>query len=475
MTNFNLNKITLIIASFLLILIGVLSYLNINSRPTVSTVQFLHNNIDESSLEFKPISNSQIRIFFNRPMVKTDLTETITLIPHDTEFNASWFGNGLVINFKEPLTYNQDYEVKISSGLVDNYQDKPSEEFTYKFKTKSPTIAYIERSEAIKGEKIIKYDLATKQKTEIYRSNKIKFFKNIQNIFAIVTSDGNKDNLVIIDSKNNSVIKDFKFSSSNISDIEEDKYNNRFAIIYQEIIDQDKYFTPINNSRIGIINLSELILKDFTPIENAAGILDILFSKDYSGIIFKLPDSIYYLANIENPSDISSIGKYLYFGNFSKDGSEAVLLEYDPLASSNFYQYIVKLNSERQQTKLTNGENAVIDPRFLNKSNSIYFSNFSEDLLGAKGIYKISKLQENNSTIDILEIQGTSLENPINSLDDSYIALESFNQSQLTSYVATRNFGFQTKPYFGKILIFDVKNNKLINDNLYGVNAIFID
>lgn len=469
-----LNKITILTSILVTLLIFVFVYLNLSSKPTISTIQFTSKNKDESYSSTKSVSDAQIRIYYNRPMSKTALEDKVSIFPNDTDFSATWFGNGFVINFKEALSYSTEYTLTIGEGLDDLYNDKPTDEYNFKFKTKSAQIAYIERSPDSDVESVVTYDIETQEKKVIYSNTEIKLFQNVGDVFAIVTADGNKDNLILFDSNSLRVIKDFNFQSINITDLEADKYNSKFAIISQEIEDKDQYFVPVTNSKISIINIESHDIEDFIPLENAQGILDIEFNKDYSGLIFKLPDSLYYVSEFENPQNTSTIGRYLYFGNFSRDGSNAVLLEYDPLASTNLYQYIIKLNSEREKTNLTSGEHGVIDPQFFNKNDDVYFSNFYSELTGTKGLYKISKISEGNLT-DVFFKEHFSLEHPLSSADDSYLVMESFNELQLLDYRNLRNFGFQTKPYYGEILIYDLVNSVLINSSLKGVNPTFLE
>lgn len=475
MKRINFYTITILISILLFVLIFAAIVLNLNSKPRITTIQYISRTNDETSNDLKSIVDAQIRVYFNRPMSQSDLSDSIEITPNNTEFSANWFGNGFVINFKEALSYSQDYTIKIKPELTDTYGEALSSEIEFAFRTKSPTLAYIERTPESEIEKIVKYDLGNDQRIDIFSSKTIKFFRNIGDVFGIVTSNGYKDNLIIYDSKNLTVLKDFNFESNNISDIEVDPYNNRFAIIMQEIEDQGRYFTPLTNTKIYLVSAENFTIEELNPLESAQGFLDIEFNKDYSGIVFKLPDSLYYVADIENLENLSSIGKYLYFGNFNKEGDKTVLLEYDPLASENLYQYIVTIDSEREKEEITKGETPVIDPLYFNKSNSIYFSEFSQELIGTKGIYKLSSIDENGELTGLLQLDNISIENPVSSLDDSLIAAEAFTPEQLMNYEKQRNFGFQTKPYYGEIIFFKLGTAEILKPSLYGVNPLFIE
>ena len=155
-------------------------------------------------------------------------------------------------------------------------------------------------------------------------------------------------------------------------------------------------------------------------------------------------------------------------GNFNKDESSIVFVAFDPLLTYSSSQFLSVFNSNRETTKIEFNGIPVLDPQFKNKSDLIVYAERNKELETTKGIYKIMETDIKGNKKELLASNEYSLELPILSSDDRYIAIEQYTQLQLKNYQTSRSLGFQNKPFSGSIIIFDTKLEKVYNEYVIG-------
>jgi len=459
----------------IILLIVLFIFLTNFVKPHISIVEI---NGDKQSASF---TNQRLKIYFSRPMKKDTLKgsnkidNALIQINPNANYTLTWVGNTLFIIFNDSLQSSTQYSVKISKELKDLYDTSLNEDYTYLFKTKTPQIAYIEKTYASTKSNIVISDYNFENKKNLYSDDGIKFF-GLNSLYLVTVIEKNKvDDISVINLSTNKV-KKLELINVKINSLDLSQNTNKFVYTSQEVLVRDQYTVPKPGkySQVFIYNLENDESTIFNPKNTAQDVSEVKFSRDGKNIIYKAADSFYYLANIDKQDSYSSIGRFLAFGSFNKDESKIVFVNYDPLQTYTKDQFILEFSSDRTIKNLTNGDVPVLDPTYFNNDDKIIFSEKSKDLERTKGIYKIvlSDLKGNHQ--DIYHDNQRSLELPKISYDDRYIMLERYNELDLLNLDNQREFGSQNKPAFANLIIYDQKEDKLIDKNIIGIEGIWI-
>lgn len=457
------QKITALSISLLVILIVLFLILNTFVHPKVTSI--LIKGGQDSAL----IRNQQIRLEFNRPIKRDNIADYIKINP-SIEFRTIWSGNSLVVIPNQVLDSDTNYNLSISRELEDIYNEKFIEDFEFIFKTEQPKIALIEKPLNSNQEILAIYNSDLTNRQQILVRENIKYFGINENFAVIVTENNYSNNIEILNRRTNEVrsldlvnqrVSAFSFSSSTT--------RNEFAYTKQDIEVKANYYLPKSKSKIYIYSLDSYSQNEFNPQGTAEDVTSLEYSNKGESLLYRTGDSFYSIAESQNPENYTGIGRFLSEGNFSKDDDDIVFIAFDPLNTYDSIQFLSVFNSNRETTKIESNNIPVLDPKFKNKTDNIVYAERMNELITTKGIYKIMETDLKGNKKELLaSAENKSLELPVLSFDDRYIAIEQYTAEQLKDYQNSRNLGFQTKPHAGNIIIFDTVLNKIYDNNVLG-------
>lgn len=459
------NKILLIFVAANVILVVLFIYLNSFTHPRVSNVT-LKGDVTNAA-----IKGQQIRIEFNRPIKRENISEFISLSPQ-VEVRTIWSGNSLIVIPSKSLNSETEYTLKISKDIQDVYGENFIDNYSFKFTTQKAKFAVIEKDFRENKELLSIYNSDLTDREIIVRRENIKFYGINQNFAVIVTEENFQSNIEVINLLTGNIndlnltnvrINAFAFSNS--------PNKNEFAYTKQNIEITEDFFIPLNESKVYIYSLSSGTEREFNPSNTAFDVTELKYSNDGNSLIYKTSDSFYNIADTASQNDFSSVGRFLAMGNFSSGDDSIVFLSYDPLSSGISTQYITIFNSDRTQKSIFNNNIPVLDPQFKNLSREIIYAELHKELITTKGIFKIMKSDLEGNRQEIIKSDIFSLELPKLSPDDRFIAIEQYSEIGLKNFSNSRNMGFQNKPGSANIIIFDTLNNELINKNIIGTDV----
>jgi len=459
------NKILFGNVSLLVLLISLLIFLNTYSHPRVLQVMLAGEK------DFALVKDQQIKIDFNRPIKKENINDYISITPN-FEYRNLWSGNSLIIIPSTTLDSQTEYTIKIIKEIEDIYNDNFEKDYLFTFKTEIPQFAMIEKKFDSSLNTIATYNADLTNRKEIISDNNIKFYGINKNFTVIVTENNYTNNIKILNRATTEVqnfnlinvkINAFSFSTS--------LNKNEFAYTKQEVEVMENYYTPKSFSKAYIYSLDTKSEYEFNPEGTNYEVVALKYSNDGNSLLYKNSESFYTLAETNDKSNFTGIGRFLSEGNFNRDNTSIVFVAYDPLQTYSASQFLSIFDSNRLTTKIDNKNIPVLDPQFKHRTDEIVYAEKFKDMELTKGIYKIMQIDLLGNKSEIVSSDKYSLELPQPSPDDRYISIEQYTEINLKNFNATRSFGFQNKPASGSVLIYDTLNKKLYNNNLIGIDV----
>lgn len=448
----------------ILLLILLFIFLNLSSKTHVRFVQI------DGGQESAEINNNQIKVFFSGPMNKDSSDRFINIDP-SVEFSTAWSNNTLFITLHSNLSSSTEYNLTISNKMADIYGEPLGEDFTYTFVSEDLSLAFLQSESETK--KVILSDPNLDNFKELYQSPYLKLFDLNDEFLAVVERIDDLDNLKLINLRTG-FIKDFNLKSVVIDKIDFSPIDNKFIYISQKVNPQNGYNILSGEVEMKIYDIDSDQTTLLNPGQTLVQTVDVKFSPDGGSILYKTGDGYFNLMPLNNTNDVVQLGRFLAEGGFNGSGNKVVFIGFDAVESFTEYQFIVQLNADRSQKKITDGSNGVLDPRFYNNEESILYAEKYKELESTKGLYRIVKYMEDGDIEEVLSDSNESLELPIISPDDRYIAIEKYTASSLLNFENQRNFLFQTKPDRATLIVYDLLEKMVINKDISGIDARWI-
>ncbi len=460
------NKLSIVSIIILIILTLVLIALNTLTHPHVVGINVI------GGAENAKLKNQQIRIEFNRPINRDTVTNSIEITPK-ADFRSLWSGNNLILAFDTSLDSQTDYTLTLKKNITDIYNEEFTEDYIFHFKTEIPRLAVIEKVHDNTTNTIAIYNANLAGRQELLKRDNIQFYGLNETFLVVVTESNYTNNIELINRVTNEV-QNFNLNNVRINSFAFSPTRNEFAYAFQEVEVEQNYYIPISDAKVIVYDIDARSQIDFNPQNSADDVVYLEYSNDGNSLLYRSSDSFYTLAEIKRQDNFTGIGRYLWSGNFNKDSDKIIFLTFDPASSQIPYQFISTFSSEREIINITDGFTAVLDPVFMNKTDLILFAQKHKDLDRTKGIYKIMQTDLSGNSVEVISNEKYSLELPLPSPDDRYIAIEKYNEINLLNFTNARNYGFQNKPQLANIIVFDTVENKLYDTNLIAVEAKWI-
>lgn len=448
----------------LIVLIIVFVILNTYVHPRVINVVV---NGGENSASLR---NQQIRIDFNRPLKKDNIKQYISITP-EIDFRDLWSANTLVLIPNTTLDSQTEYTINIKKEIEDIYNETFTEDFNFTFRTEIPQFAVVEKSFGTSSSVIALYNADFTNRIELIERNNIRFYGINVNFLVIVTENNYSNNIEILNRRTNE-IRNFNLENTRIAafSMSNSASRNEFAYTKQSIEVKDTYYVPTSLSEVYVYSIDAQAEYVFNPGNTGVEIVSLMYSNDGSSLLYKNNESFYNLAEPSSDSDFTSLGRFLSEGNFNKDNTSIVFVNYDPLNTYTLPQFLSVFNADRVLIDIDNNNIPVLDPQFKNKTDQIVYAEKYKELEATKGIYKIMQTDLEGNKTEIISSKY-SLELPKLSADDRYIAMEQYTEINLRDFSNNRNFGFQNKPPYASIVIFDSVQNKIYDSTLIGIDV----
>ncbi len=465
MKKLSYNKIVLIVVVFLTLVTGVLLFLNTFSKPHI---RYIDVDGGKDTAEYL---NNKIKIYFNTPIERTednkpvDFKKYISIDPV-TDYNLSWSGNTLFVIPKNTLSEDSDYTVKVNPGYKDVYGSTIDEAFSYTFKTKPLKLIYLEKNYPNGKDRIISRNAKNTNSEVLFEDDNIKEYSVNKDFVIVTTTNADKTDDIKTFDLNSRAKRDLGLTKTSVSRIDISNVVDSFLFVYQDVDPKGQLLQPLSSNTIKIYDLTTQTVANFNPASTANDVMDANFSPDGRSILYRSSDSSFFLSPLDLSSDPISIGRYTGTGGFNKDGTQIVFTNYDPLQTYSSFPFIVIFTSDRKTIQITDGSTYIVDPTFAKTTNNVIFGNRYQELLGAQGIFNISKAVPDASNIftehDIFDQTDNSVELPQSSWDDRYIVAEKYDKNALLDYQNQRNFINQRKPNKASLVIYDTIDKKVI-------------
>ncbi len=467
--NIDFNKISIIFAVILSLLVGILSWMLEFSPPKINNIQ-LEGKSDQANF-----INQKIIIEFNTPMNSESVAANLSITP-STEFELFWSQTSLNVSFKKVLSASTKYSLKISKDAKDIYNDKIDKDFTFDFTTKDDLLAYIERSDdsTVKNSKIILTDTQFSFKNQLFTGADIDFFELNSDYLVVVQNPTNSYSTLTLKNLNTLTEEKIEIGQSRITFLDLSPTENKFIYIIQNVFIQNKTVIPKLASEIFLFDASNKKSQKIDNPETAADVLQAFFSPDGKGLVIKGSDSGYFFQSLMDNTALD-LGKHLDVRGFNSQKNKIMFIDAPFQSASAAFPSISTVDGKGTIENVTDGTNYAIDPQFFYSSEKIVFSEKVQELEGTKGLFAIKTYDlPTDEKKDIYFNSQYSSELPTLSYDDKYVIFEKYSQKDLSSFEGLRNFSFQSKPYNANLVIIDLTTLEVIDKGIRGVNAVWV-
>lgn len=453
------NKFIFAVITTLLLLIGLLAYVNNNSTPKITgfSVAGGPNNAQ--------FINQSIKIDFNRPMRNVSLTKADILMTPEANFTTSWSGNSLYIYFYENLQANTQYQLTLTTNIEDQYQKFLAENVTYTFKTQNYQFTYLEDTSS--EDKIILADIENKRSTLFFSEN-IQLYDINPNYLVTISIVNEVDSLISItdiSEKDNPIeVKNFVLANTKIARLDVSPTLSEFSYLAQRIEKSPEGFLiPKSGSLIYRYDIQQDSSTTINPDETANDALVLAYSGDGRYLLYRGTGAQFYIIDLKDPSKAIILGQFQSFAGINFDASYILFSDFDILGTFTQLPFVVRFKViDRSTEVLTDPSEYVIDPQFFQTKNSILYSRQYREAIGSQGLFEVVLRNDTNQIIQIIREDNFSLELPQPSVDDSFIAAEKYSEKALQDIQNTRSLILQRKPKDASIVIFDTNSSKKI-------------
>lgn len=459
------KKIVVIVISTLVVAILVLSLLATNIQTRVKRVDMLGDR------ENAQVHNQKLEFKFNTPVSKVSSEVEVKIFENeeqvDLETKNFVIGESIHVFFENNLNYNSNYRVELA-GVRDVYEAEVNSIST-QFQTKSPSFYYMEQTDEL--DKLMKYDVESKEKAIVFETNNIQNYVFNNNYIAIVVEEAEYTDLIILDTNGNKVGEQ-RFGFKQIGKIDMTQTENRILFALQEYEYDGDFVVPTTGRELYYFDIELEKLEKFEYGGIAFDVDDIVISPDSNFVLVEDSTEGFYLIDLNDNTSGIALGRYISTGGFNRAADKILFLTFEP---ENYDRsiFITYYDIETGVKELTHGEYEVIDPSFFGDSDQVVYARVKEQF-ESRGVYRIVKSDLQGNESEVYDEDGVTLEFPKISYDDRYVVLEKYSYESLVDYNFSRATGYLTKPNRADLVIYDLQNNKVITNELPGIEAKWI-
>jgi dipeptidyl aminopeptidase/acylaminoacyl peptidase len=464
MTQISLPKLKLydlvfgIILMILILVLGILAYINVMIETNVNQV-LLYGNQNQAQF-----ANQQLQISFKTKAIQSEsqkksIEQSFWISPSAT-YSFTWVKNNLLVTFDSSL--ESDTEYKLSLQDVRNV-------FQYNFRTKSHQLAFLSKSY---DESVVDKIFITNSKLEPPRI--IFEYKNI-NFYAI------NQKYLVVGVNENTFISDKIY----IKNLETEKVSSveMADTIYTGVALANTSPELVILARNSLSSLNQIqkysfdteTIQNFVELPTPHTLKNVQYSPKDSFLLFSDDLGNTFLQDTEATQKPELLGKFIDVVN--PDTEETRLLAGAILDdNTNKIEYkIIDLETGNKKTILNQkDEFQIIDPYLLPTGDKVIYSAGVLDVSKYYTNYTLFSvdLKNDQPPTQILSTPGESYELSKVSRDSRFIAMEKSTQKSEVVSRVEREMGRVTNP---KIVLWDLKNNTQVDNNIIGTNPVWMD
>jgi hypothetical protein len=388
--------------------------------------------------------NQRLRLEFNRPLGGATFQELVSIQPA-ADFKALASGANLFIYFNTPLRADTEYSVTLSNELKDVYGEVLGETKTTNFHTRQQHLAYVQKEQS--GFSLQSWSPSSGASTKVVDSGQKVIAYDINARYAILIQEETEF-------VNQLSVVDRYAGTTRLATIpkEESTYQvqlipgkNQFLATKEKVRYEQGYAVSDGGRKLFLFDIDSWAWREI-PLE--LGITDIdVFTLSSDGGAVLVRDSSnaqYYLIDVSNPGRSFPLGKFVGGGDIDAANQTVIFTRLDPLAAQP-HPHIIKVDATGKEQQLSGKGDYAIDPEFMNASAGAVWATRYKQLNGTPGLFELRIDKENLPGLTYHE-EGLSLELPTFSLDDQFLAAESYTVDDLRSLDNIRVIGFQSKP-----------------------------
>jgi hypothetical protein len=440
----------------------------------ILTLDFLayFDNINESKVFLVSIEGGQnqaeflptLRIDFKQKWVnsefqKSQIVQKLKLEPK-TDFSSFWFGNTLILNFNQSLKSSTVYKLSFKDLRKD---------FNYKFFTKSQKLLFLEKGEVNNKnvDKIIETDAEFSYFKEIYSFPKINFFRANKGYLIIGSSDtesefiSNQLKIINLKTQETFEIKGLtdNFESVKIANqlaetsflLKKSSTNSTFIQKYD--LDSNKNISLATN-----LELNKIKEIKYTPRDSY------LIFKDFAQNIHIRPN------NEKTEEELVFLGSYKSVSNLNFAENQLVTISEDSKDLDIFR--LKNLQTREEKTIFRKPKNSILDLNLFYFQDQIILTKSDNPNRIKDLTVEIYDLKNPEKAKVLAKDDNYDFEFPKINLEDRFIVIE---KTQKTDAKDTRFIENRSASNFSKLVIYDLENQRLIDKNISGIEAIWLN
>ena len=454
-----LDRFTIILYSTILLLVAVCAVLFFLNQRT--GLRLRHAVIDTHAVT--QFTDQTLLLSASQPLGRITASQ-VTISPNTT-FITTGSGETITIRFNDRLSYDRDYTVTLSG--IKTRQGPTT--LTYRFKTPTPSLHYLKRSNlggttdnSARDDQIIHTSLKQKNESIVYIAPKIQNFVVVGEKIVIITQENDENDerneLLILD-QNHLERAPVVISLPGTGTIKNLRRSpNQRSVGFT-------FTSTARGSTLGTYTDSLFVFNttDVNSLRSIKGldgqplsVLDFQFAPDGTSIAAQGYDESVTLIDSEERYDPLPIGSARRVSNFSPSGDQLIVSNFSGYSSLDMRTY--------RQTPLilqnpANERSDTINVKFLNNTPGFisqqFLSNFTSDRFRDNFIIGAGRNLRDITSIDSKKVTITSMETSPN---DQYLILERQNLNDSLSLNYTDNNSTSST----RSLIIDVKSGESV-------------
>lgn len=317
------QKIT-IICLFLGLGVVSLSLLLIQSGPRIRYIQSL-GDISETRLS----QNATIQLVFDRPIEKTDYSDSIQITPN-VDFIAQTNTQNIALTFKENLNHNTEYTITVSPTISDTSGKQMRSPYSHSFTTAEASYIYLERNYSSTtpddADDHIKLAAVGSEPQILLSHPEIRSFSANRTYAVVATIEDETDTLYTINLETNEVRREQLFSNGRINNLTLSARGNIVLYTIEPNFNEVslEYFERIAN-RIQSVNLITGEVVNLTTDDGSfIKASSITFDTDGQVALIQDLQQTFYAVSPFNDYNPVLIGSYAESFGFNSDLSEII-------------------------------------------------------------------------------------------------------------------------------------------------------
>lgn len=421
----------------------------------------------------------QVEVDFDRPMDRESLLAAVNF-NQDLQYKASILGEKLVIAFQEVLPADAQIELNIAASARDIYRRNLGQDFQFTFRTPQMKLAYLQRvplDDFNNDDRIVIANADGSEPQTLFLTKDILMYDIGAGNWAAVSMDPAGRHTITVGNVDSDLRTELELGEIQVASLDISIDGKWLVANVQSVkVEQNLAIPKQEIHRVMLYNLETKKLEEFKTSIPILDFISAQFIPDGSALLIKGTNGMnnnYYLVNLHDGNEFVDLGVYMELSDFAQNGDYFLGIS-SPYANPDaLFPQIVRVSANREPKNI--GDSAL--------QNIIDTVSFQDEIIGAilyspvertRGLYELIKLDPTTGKFStLIRLTDLSVELPQISPDNNYLVAEIYTTEQLQNFQGLRNLGYQTKPYGGNLLIYDLNKNEVVKDKIDGINAVW--